>query len=448
MPVRGVLLLVYFVASLPVCFFRPFYGILLWMVVSFLNPQTALSYWPVALNFPWALAVAIPTMLGCLIFCPVWFTRLATREALWLVLFWFWTTVTSILSTQSPMFAHHAADTWVRWELVSKIVLMTIFTMGIVNTFSRLRLLLITVAGCFGYYALKGLAFVVLTGGAFRVYGPDRSMIADNNDFGLAMNMTLPICFFLAQTETDRRLKWFFRLLCVAIIASSLFTYSRGALVGLVIVLLLMLMGIRQRVAVLAAVAVTVVFVLMLAPSSWRDRMDPTRDDAIDASARSRLNAWDFSWRLASDYPIAGGGYSTFTPHLYQLYADNPRDNTHGAHSIYFQVLAEHGFVGLSIYLSLILFCFLTTRAMVLQGRREGDPTLVHYANMFRFSLMAFLASGAFLGRAYFDYFFFFVSGVAVLKRIAAEASSESDAGESAAELESAENASTAWEAS
>jgi hypothetical protein len=38
---------------------------------------------------------------------------------------------------------------------------------------------------------------------------------------------------------------------------------------------------------------------------------------------------------------------------------------------------------------------------------------------MFEFSLLGFLISGIFLGRAYFDYFFTIVACVAILKRVA-----------------------------
>ena len=43
---------------------------------------------------------------------------------------------------------------------------------------------------------------------------------------------------------------------------------------------------------------------------------------------------------------------------------------------------------------------------------------VVNYANMFRFSVVGFMTSGMFLGRAYFDYFFTIVACAVILKRI------------------------------
>jgi O-antigen ligase len=88
-------------------------------------------------------------------------------------------------------------------------------------------------------------------------------------------------------------------------------------------------------------------------------------------------------------------------------------------HSVYFQLLAEHGYVGLTIYLILVLSTLTAARSLAAQARRRGDQTIGQYANMFTFGLVGFLTSGLFLGRAYFDYFFFMVACLIILKRIA-----------------------------
>jgi probable O-glycosylation ligase (exosortase A-associated) len=413
-PLRGILLLVFFCISLPVCFIRPFYGILLWSVVAFLNPQSFI--WSARYSFPWALAVAIPTLAGVLLFSRGW-TRLASREFYLLVTLWIWFTVTSVVSAHTPFFAHHAQDTLDRWQFVSKVLLMTVVTMAIVDSFARLRIFVLVMAGCFAFYVLKALPFMILTGGAYRLYGPQQSMIADNNDFGLALNMTLPLFFFLAQTESRRWVKRLFGFLFLITIPAIFFTYSRGDLIGLVAVLVLMFFQLKRRMVLVAVVILGSAIAVLFAPERWQERMDPTRADAVDASARSRLNAWTFSWRLALDFPVMGGGFETFTPELFSRYAPNARD-VHGPHSIYFGILAEHGFVGLFLYLGLLLSYFVSSARLMKLARFHGDRVVVNYVHMFRFSLVGFLVSGLFLGRAYFDYFFTILACISVLKRM------------------------------
>ena len=129
------------------------------------------------------------------------------------------------------------------------------------------------------------------------------------------------------------------------------------------------------------------------------------------------MNAWSYAWNLSKDYPITGGGFGTFTTELFDLYAPNTRD-IHGAHSIYFQVLAEHGFVGLGLYLALIVSCFGSVRRILKWSKVSGNELAASYANMFFFCLVGFLISGIFLGRAYFDYFFSIVACLTALERL------------------------------
>jgi putative inorganic carbon (hco3(-)) transporter len=432
-PIKGILLFIFFVGSLPVCLARPFYGILLWTVIAFLNPQSALFYWSAANTFPWAVAVAIPTVVGFVLFGRGW-KNLASGKVLLLGMLWIWFTITSLISTRTPLFIHHAADTWFRWDFVSKVMFMTVITIALLNSFARLRIFVLVMSGCFGYFILKAFPFLILTGGAFRLYGPEYSMIADNNDLGLALNMTLPLFFFLAQTESRRWAKRLYGFLFVITIPAIFFTYSRGALTGLIAVLTLMFLRSKRRILIIPVLGFGIVIALLFAPAAWKERMDPTRPDAVDASARSRLNAWSYSWNLAKDYPITGGGFGTFTDQLFDIYAPNTRD-IHGPHSVYFQILAEHGFVGLILYLTLVVSCFASIYRILKWSKFSGNDLAASYANMFFFSLIGFLISGIFLGRAYFDYFFSIVACLAALERLArkdlATAVAESEESES-----------------
>jgi|SRR5579863_243282 len=413
---RDVIVMAFFIPSLPVCFFRPYYGILLWTIVAFANPQH-LAY-GFASTFPIAEAVGIPTLAGFVIYHRGW-RNLATTPFFLLAILWGWFAFTSVVGTHTPALADHIADTWYRLSFVSKILLMATVAICVINTFERLRVFALVIAGCFGFFVAKGLPFMILTGGQVRLYGPPGSMIADNNDFGLALNMVVPLFFFLAKTESNRRLKVVLYGLFAASIPAIFFTYSRGALVGLVAVCFLMFlqMPMRQKVALTPVIVLTVAFALVFTPQSWRDRMSSLGGETqqLDPSAMERVNAWKFSWNLAQDYPLTGGGFETYTPDLFKIYAPNARD-VHGPHSVYFGVLGEHGFIGLFLYLLLVFCAVRTTFSVASRARRFGDERALAYALMFRLSLVGFLTSGLFLGRAYFDFYFADVGCIIVLK--------------------------------
>jgi putative inorganic carbon (HCO3(-)) transporter len=414
--IRDIIVLTLIIASLPVCFFRPYLGILMWTIVSLLNPHR-FAYGVAYHQFPVAVAVGGATLAGLAISFPG-LKNFFSRDVLLILLLWLWFTLTTLHSTALPEFAHFAADSWFRWQFVSKVLLMMLVTAVIVNSWARLRYLLLVISACVGVLVVKAVPFMIMTGGSFRLYGPDGSMLADNNDLGLALNMTLPMFFFLARTETDRRIKWLMAFLFLSTIPAVFFTYSRGALVGLALVLFLMVIRSRQRAILLPILVLAALFAVFLTPEQWQKRMDFAKEGRLlDDSALSRINAWTYSWNLALDYPLTGAGFEAFTPELFERYAPNARD-VHGPHSIYFGVLAEHGFIGLFLYLSLLASCFLSLRQVRRHARASGDERAANYAAMLQLSLLGFMVCGAFLGRAYFDYFFTIVACVIILRRL------------------------------
>src|SRR5260370_17037282 len=105
LPLRDILFLILFFGCLPFCFFRPFFGILMWTVVSLLNPHAFI--WKMAHEFPWAMAVAIPTLIGAALFTRNW-KNFFSRDVGLMVLLWVWFTFTTLYHTNQPVFAHFA----------------------------------------------------------------------------------------------------------------------------------------------------------------------------------------------------------------------------------------------------------------------------------------------------------------------------------------------------
>jgi probable O-glycosylation ligase (exosortase A-associated) len=411
-PIRDLVVLGVILASLPLCFFRPFYGVGLWTILAYLNPHR--MAWGAARDFPVALLVAGATVAGFLVF-ERRFKNLGRAETLFVIALWAWFAITTVVTTRLPIFGHHGGDTWERFHFVSKILLMTLVSLSVVDNWTRLRRFVLCIAAAFGILIVMLLPWMAVTGGAFRAYGPNGTMIADNNDFGLALNMVFPIFFFLAKTEEAPKIRALFWFLAAVTVPAVFFTWSRGALVGLIVVIGFIFIGTRYKLVLAPILILAVTLAVFFTPQAWQDRMTGIVNDPADRSVQGRFNAWHFAWNLALDYPLTGGGFATFTPELFARYAPNPRDY-HAAHSIYFGILGEHGFVGLALFLGLLASCFWSLYRLKGLGRRWGDERLVAYSRMFTSSLIAYAASGAFLGRHYFDLFFAIVACVVMLK--------------------------------
>jgi probable O-glycosylation ligase (exosortase A-associated) len=426
--IRDIIVLGVIVGSAPFCFFRPYFGVLMWAMVSFLNPHR--FSWGAAVTFPVAETIAIPTLGGALIFNRGW-GRIFTRDMVLFLLFWAWVTFTTLRNTQVFEFQHFAYDTWTRWQFVSKIFLMSFLTAALVDSWSRFRWLLLVIVASLSFLSVKAVPWMIATGGQFRLYGPRGTMLDDNNDVGLALTMTLPLLWFFAQCESHRWIRRIMAFTFLATIPAIFFTYSRGALVGLAVVVFAMLMTLRQRLLLLPLFMFAGLFAIFLTPESWQKRMDFRQDGAlIDGSARQRLYTWNYVLNMVATHPITGAGFDSFTPEMYDRYAPGgagvrPQGYVHGPHSVYFGVLGEHGYVGLFLYLSLIAGCQLTLIRVHRYGIRCGDQWMAGVARALQLSMVAFMVSGAFLGRQYFDYFFTLVACTVILKRLVVEEQTE-----------------------
>jgi len=93
------------------------------------------------------------------------------------------------------------------------------------------------------------------------------------------------------------------------------------------------------------------------------------------------------------------------------------------AHSLYFEVLSEHGFLGFGLYLLVLAGTLLTLRRIRKQWRGHAEyGYLSNYAEMTQLCLYPYLVVGAFLTVAYFDLYFYFVAASVTLRALSDQA--------------------------
>jgi probable O-glycosylation ligase (exosortase A-associated) len=409
---RDILVLTIILGSVPICFFRPYFGALMWVWVAYFNPHR--FTWGVAYNFPVSTVIAIPTLLGILFFRKL-NRGIFVRETVMLLVFWAWVTITYYNATQVPLFADHIEEAQLRLIAISKILLMTFVLILVVTSKKKLEILFIFTALCFGALAIKGTLFGIHTDGSFRIWGPPDSFVYDNNDLGLALNMSLPMMYYMARETASRRMRQLLRVCFFSSIFAVILTYSRGALLGLIVVLGAISIRSNRKLLTGALLIVFAFLVLALAPPAWMDRMGNFAHGELDESAQGRLHAWQFAWEFAMHYPITGGSFETFTPDLEERFT--PQYSFVGPHSIYFQTLGEQGFVGLGIFMFVLGGCFYSLWRI--RRRTRGQPSfawITNYSQMLETSLLGYAVSGSFLARANFDLWFQLVAATALLK--------------------------------
>lgn len=401
---RSYLVIAILAAGLPFAFRAPYIGILFWCWVSYANPH--LYTWQLR-TLPIAVIVGAVTLVGMVVSGQT--RRIPwTRETVLLVLLWIWFSVTTCFALEPQAAFEH-------WEKVSKILLMTFATLMLIQEKRKFTLLFGTIGFSLGVIGLWGMVWGITSGAESPYEGPDGSFIADNNDLALALNMTLPIFLLVRKNFSNLWLRRLFFAFFAGSVVAIIFTFSRGGFLGLCIVAGGFFSQAKNKLATGILIAFLGFTGLLLVPQRWTERMMTIETYQEDASAMGRINAWWVAVNVARTH-ITGGGFDMFTPQRFLEYAPDPLD-FHDAHSIYFEILGEQGFIGLTLFLLLLVSSLASLRT--LKKRLRHDPRYEWYTNyctMLMIAIGAYMMNGAFLGRAYFDLFYHLISGVILLK--------------------------------
>jgi putative inorganic carbon (HCO3(-)) transporter len=393
--------------ALPFVFKRPALGALLFTWISLMNPHR-LAY-GAAYNFQFAAVVAAVTIVSMLISKePKRFP--ITPVTVMLLVFYGWMNITS-------PFALEPVLVWREWDRVTKTFLMVAITLMVINTEKYLKLFVWVVALSLGIYGLKGGIFTIASGGHYRVFGPDGSYIAENNSMALALVVTLPLLWYLRSQVKNKWLSLGLLAVVIFTAVSAMGSYSRGALLGGAAMLLFLWLKSPKKVQTGLAVIGIGVLIACVMPEAWYSRMDTINDYQEDSSALGRINAWQFAINIANSH-LLGGGFNVFTPRLFLMYAPDPL-GYHVAHSIYFQVLGDQGYIGLFMFLLLMFFSWRTgTRIIKFTANQPELKWASDLAKMAQVSIIGYAVSGAFLSLAYFDLYYDIIIILVLLEKV------------------------------
>lgn len=405
---RDLLVTLIVLGAIPWILMRPYIGVLVWSWLGYMNPHRL--GWGFAYDFPFAQITAI-VLFASLIFSKepkkIPITPLTT---VW-ILFVIWMCIT----TPFAIFPEFANDYLIR---VIKIQIPVFITMMLFLSKERIDALIWVIFISIGFFTVKGGLFTILTGGSFRVWGPPSSFIEGNNELALASLMVVPLVNYLRLVSTNKWIKRALLVSMVLMIVSAIGSQSRGALLAaLAVAGYFWLKSDKKFVMAIVGVALAVgIYTFM--PQSWHDRMSTIETYDEDASAMGRITAWKMAINLAADR-VFGGGFETFRQGAYDLYlpeAPLPLD----AHSIYFKVLGEHGFIGLSLFLLILFLAFKTGKSVEKMTKGVAELEWLNYlSKMLCVSLIAFMVGGAFLGLTYFDLPYHIIALIVLAKVIA-----------------------------
>lgn len=404
---------------------RPFIGLGLWIWTAMLNPNGWV--YGVASSIRYNLLFATLTIGGYIASKGKHRIQLGAVGGL-VFLFLAWTLISTLFARSLPEIA------WSEWVKLVKIVALFLFIILIIDKKLHIDFFLWSLIFSVGFFAaVEGLKYIV-SGGGHRIEGLAGHILQDNNQLALAFSMLLPLCFYLLGEYGKK--SWILKFgligLITLVVIAIIGTNSRGGLLALASVGGYLFIKSKQKLLFgFLIVCIGSLFVGLI-PEQWYMRMDTISQANGDASFMGRVIAWKLSFILASQNPFFGGGFKAleyfpvwsalsqdFNQYSFFYSGSALPDLRRGfaAHSIYFQVLGDHGFVGLLIFITILTLSFFKAGTVAKRVREANGPDwLINLATMLRLSIFTYAIGGAALSFAYFDMIYAIYALVIVLE--------------------------------
>lgn len=390
---------------------KPHIGILVWSWLGYMNPHR-LCY-GFAYSLPFTQVTAIVTTAATLFSNE---KKQLPKHALvyCMLLFTLWVSITTIFALEPE----NALNYYIRFLKIQYPILLTLL---LFNTQQRIHQLLWIIIISLGYYGTKGGIFTLITAGSYRVFGPEDSVIAENNALAVATLMVMPLLVYMRNQLTKNWQRHIILFCLISMGFSVLGSQSRGAFLAISAVGAYFWFQSNNKLYSGILIAVFVSICILFLPESWYQRMNTIETYNQDDSAMGRINAWTMAFNVAN-HNLLGGGFDLWSIKTYSQYLDwfDPLTMTpFVAHSIYFSVLGEHGWIGLFLFLFILYLAWRYCGQIITQCRSKPDMQwLADLAKMIKISLLAYCSGGAFLSLSYFDLPWHLISIVILLKNI------------------------------
>jgi len=397
--VRDIVVLIFLVGCIIAALRVPWHGVLGLAVFSYMNPHA----------FAWGFVRSLPAFQILFLVVAVMAFMTKDRQELpkdWrlpaFILLWFYFFLTT---TQ----AYFPAIAWSKFLVVSKIYLPFLFTLILINTREKLFYLIIAIGASIGFLGFKGGFFAVMTGFAHRVYGPPGTQFEENNAFAIAVLIAIPLLLLWYKESENKLIKYGVLGTVPFIFASSISSWSRGALLTMGVLGLMLLWHSKRKWLILPLMIVGIAATIHYLPDEWFGRMHTLETYEQDASAMGRIKTWLDGWHHTLQHPIFGAGFDGW------IYVSN-RD----WHSSYVEMFSEHGFIAFAIWMSMIIGTLYSLTALPRKVKEiVGMEWVANYCYSVRMALICYMVGTLFLGLSYWDLLYHLIFIAVLIKQFA-----------------------------
>jgi putative inorganic carbon (HCO3(-)) transporter len=330
-----------------------------------------------------------------------------------LILLFALTGVLSIPLAMSPSVAwHEFSTTFIRC------VVMFIVMVNAVRSEARLKgLLFLALAAAIwlSLGALNDYRLGLLTVEGYRASGTGGGIFGNTNDMALHLVTMFPISIVLMFSSRGIARRLLYGACAALMMAAIVLSYSRGAFIGLLVILIFLAMklGRRNRLGIVLGILLIGAGFLLFAPGNYGGRLLSILIPSLDpvGSADARRGELLRSLYVALRHPFVGIGMGNYAPEM----------SYHGlvTHNAYTQVAAEMGIAALVFYTVFIVSPLRKLAQIARETLDTRNNSHFYYMSVgLQAALIGYMVSSFFLSVAYTWYVFLLVGYAIGLRRM------------------------------
>ena len=320
-----------------------------------------------------------------------------------------WFTITSLRA----VIQDH--QVWFKWDSAWKAVLFGgLFLPMVLSTRRRIEAAICLLVLCVGLVTVSGAMKTLGGGGGYdelKMIVQVNHGLYESSTIGTVGIALVPLILYLYRhSPLVGRNRWTL-IAAIGMCASSvLIVIGTEARTGLVCIALLGLMYFikaKQKVLFAAGAAVALIAAIPVLPASFIDRMSTILHPSAESSAATREAVWRWAFKFVKTHPLGGGfrvnrlsDISITVPSQGGRKSVTIDQKARAFHSSYIEVLAEHGWPGLFLYVGIIGATLVQLGAMMRRYRHAPPEDRWRHdlaQAMFR-ALAIYAVGGAFVG--------------------------------------------------
>jgi probable O-glycosylation ligase (exosortase A-associated) len=298
-------------------------------------------------------------------------------------------------------------DAWVKWDATVKTLAFAIFIPFVIRSRNQIEAFIQVYIFSLAANVVTFGAKTILTGGGYArslglIHG--NKLMGEGANLAMASLVMVPFILFVMKHGRIFPKTWWVNVgylgLIALALATTIGTHERTGLVGMLVLAATVWWYTRYKFRIGLACVAAAVVIAFTAPASWYERMSTISTDAADNSSQVRLLVWKWTLDYVKVHPF-GGGFEVYKINEISSQNEDGTGFTQHArafHSAYFEMLGEHGWPGLILFLAVLAAAFAVLRQCSRYARNRPEHAWVgDLSRALRCCLFINMACGAFI---------------------------------------------------